>query len=729
MSHNAADPRIFRSLFDAYPDGVLLVNHQGVILLANPGACTLLGYHRDQLHGLSVDQLVPLSVAPRHAAYRQGYALAPRARPMGTELELKARRADGSEVMVEIALSPMRIGAIQGAADGEGEEPLDYVVASVRGIGAYPRVKRAMQRARYNEFVVQLGRVAVDTLDPDELLQRMPAVVLQALEVQAVGVSLLTPNQLELRSVSYAGVHEQRPGPSTHPNRPDTMPGYVVAQRHAVVVDNLAREHRFDVPAQLLGAGAQSSLAVPLADRGRVIGVLDAWSAQLRRFGDDEVAFLESLAILLSTSLQRTQAEQQMRHAQRMESVGQLTGGIAHDFNNLLTVIQGNLQMLTDLPAVVADPLAPQLVAAANRAGQRGADLTGKLLAFSRRQPLAPQPLDPAAMVHSLADMLRRTLGEQVQVQVFSRPDLPHCVADPVQLEAALLNVAINARDAILEAAPATGGVLVLRCGAGHPPGVAAEEGRPGELDFHSLPHSAAADVWFSVQDNGCGMTPEVRDRAFEPFFTTKEAGRGTGLGLSTVYGFVKQSHGSLQLDSTPGLGTTVTLYLPALATHHMAPQPASVAALPTGLRVLLVEDDADVLGVAQAFLQAMGCQVTAFASAESALAQLSAEASPGIGPHHSGTPDGDTPRAGPAFDLLFSDITLGAGIDGFELARRVRAQQPALAVLLCSGYSRFLSNPDDAASQPWPVLKKPYTRAELTHAVAQCLRGRVRSE
>jgi PAS domain S-box-containing protein len=727
MSTNAADPRIFRSLFDAYPDGVLLVNNAGVILLANPGACSLLGYSREQLQGLSVDQLVPLSVKPRHATYRQGYALAPRARPMGSELELKARRADGTEVMVEIALSPLRVGG--------GEDAADYVVASVRGIGAYPRVKRALQRARYNEFVVQLGRVAVDTMDPEELLQRMPDVVAQALEVQAVGVFLITPNQLDLRGASVVGMDARQAAQIVYPNRPDTLAGYVVAQRVPVLIANFAREQRFEVPALLLQRGAKSGLGVPLADRGKVIGILGAWSNQTNRFGDEEVAFLEALASLLSTSLQRTQVEQQLRHAQRMESVGQLTGGIAHDFNNLLTVIQGNLQMLADLPAVLADGLAPQLVAAATRAGQRGADLTGKLLAFSRRQPLAPQPLDPAAMLLSLADMLRRTLGEQVQVQVFARPGLPHCLADPVQLEAALLNVAINARDAILEAAPAAGGTLVLRCGAGLRPGEDAQDSRPGELDFHNAAANAVADVWFSVQDNGCGMSADVRDRAFEPFFTTKEAGRGTGLGLSTVYGFVKQSHGSLQLDSTPGLGTTVTLYLPALSAAPPALVLPTATALPVGLRVLLVEDDADVRGVAQAFLQAMGCSVTAFANAESALFQLTLSSPPTApAPPTESTPAQPpsrhaTTNASLPFDLLFSDITLGAGIDGFELARRVHTQQPNLPVLLCSGYSRFLSTAADAVSPFSPVLKKPYTQAELKRAMALCLQGPARNE
>ena len=399
------------------------------------------------------------------------------------------------------------------------------------------------------------------------------------------------------------------------------------------------------------------------------------------------MAFLEALASLLSTSLQRVQTELQLRHAQRLETTGQLTGGVAHDFNNLLTVIQGNLQLLGDQPAVRGDAQSRQLVAAAARAGQRGADLTSKLLAFARRQALAPIAVDPIAMLHSLADMLRRTLGENIRVSVQTPRTSPPCLADAVQLESALLNVAVNARDAMPE-----GGTLVLQCGTGAPPNVT----EPGSG------HAPREWVWFSVQDDGSGMSPEVLDRAVEPFFTTKEAGRGTGMGLSTVYGFVKQSRGHLGLDSAPGAGTTVTLYLPA----HDAPgtgdkaAPAAATRLPRGLRVLLVEDADDVRSVAQSFLQSLGCTVVACANAEAALAELA---------------------AGTAFDLLFTDITLGAGIDGHELARRVNAQHPALAVLLTSGYSRHLGGNGDTPLR-WPVLQKPYQRQDLAQAIAQSL-------
>ena len=691
----SADPRVFRSLFDAYPDGVLLVDGQGLIVLANPAVCTLLGFPVEALVGQSVDMLVPRSVTPRHAAYRRGYALAPKARPMGTELELRARRADGGEVMVEIALSPMHVGGVA------------YVVTAVRGVGAYPRVRRAMQRSRYNEFVAKLGHVAVDTLDPSELLRRMPEVAVEALQVEAVAVYLLTPNHLELHVASYFGPKPEQALRVTHPNRPDTMVGYVVAQRAPVICANVARETRFEVPKKLLADGMQSFLGVPLNDRGKIIGVLGARSHQLRRFGDDEVLFLESLASMLSTSLQRAEAETYQRHAQRLEAVGQLTGGIAHDFNNLLTVIQGNLQILTDQDAVRGDALLQQLVASATRAGQRGADLTGKLLAFSRRQALAPSAVDPSAMLESMADMLRRTLGEQVRVVVVLPAFCPMCLIDAVQLESALLNVAINARDAMPD-----GGTLTLSCGT-RPPlqlpvtGMGAlddtQDGTAHVDDAAGAAADADAWVWFSIQDTGTGMSADVRDRVFEPFFTTKEAGRGTGMGLSTVYGFIKQSRGSIHIDSTPGAGTTVTMFLPALSDmpHEDLPGASAVAPLRPGLRVLLVEDDADVRGVAQSFLQTLGCRATPCASPEEALAQVA---------------------QGARFDLLFSDITLGSDIDGIALARRITQQRGAAAALLTSGYSRYLAGAREAL--PWAVLKKPYTREELALAITQCLAG-----
>ncbi|HEY2188997.1 MAG TPA: ATP-binding protein, partial [Caldimonas sp.] len=281
-----------------------------------------------------------------------------------------------------------------------------------------------------------------------------------------------------------------------------------------------ASERRFTVPPGYLQAGLTSGLAVAISDLGRTIGVLVVRSCQQRDFGGDEVRFLESLANLLASSLQRVQSVEALHHAQRLESVGQLTGGIAHDFNNLLTVIQGNLQVLGDLPSLAQGSYGGQLLAAASRASRRGAELTSQLLAFARRQVLQPAPVDAGAMLHSLAGMLRRTLDQRIRIEVDAPTTGMLVMADPGQLESALLNIAINARDAM----PA-GGMLRFRAEA-----------------CASLPREALAEtdggqaafVAIAITDTGSGMSAETRERAFEPFFTTKEVGRGTGLGLST---------------------------------------------------------------------------------------------------------------------------------------------------------------------------------------------------
>ena len=675
----AFDASLFASLFDAYPEGVLLVDGGGHIVLANPAVAQLLGYTRAQLIGLKVDALVPEKVATRHDGLRQGYVQAPRPRPMGNDLELTAKRADGSEVMVEIALSPLQVGGAH------------FVVASLRGIGAYPRVQRAMRRARYNEYIAQVGRVAVDARDPQELISCVAALAAQALEVDAMTVWLLEANRLEFRAASIFAAGGEPLASATVPNRADTLLGYVAAQREALIVSSFARENRFNVAPALREGKTQNALAVPMIDDGRVIGVLVASAVRQGRFAEDEKSFVEALANLIVTSLQRAQTEAQLAHAQRMESVGQLTGGIAHDFNNLLTIIQGNLQMLADHPQVAGHPLLGQMVKAAARAGQRGAELTSKLLAFSRRQTLAAGPVDVGALLNALADMLRRTLGERIHVVVHVHPACPPCLADAGQLESALLNIAVNSRDAMPE-----GGTLTFTCAPCH--------SVPAEMRANlSASVDAAECVAITIRDTGVGMNAAVLDRAFEPFFTTKDAGKGTGLGLSTVYGFVQQSGGHLKAESSPGAGTSIVLFLPGVreTSTPATRQAVQTAAPPHGTRVLMVEDDADVRTVALAFLHGLGCDVVACTDAERALAEL---------------------QRGTAFDLLFSDITLGAGMNGIELAEHAHALAPGLAVLLTSGYSRYLAVESPDHPRQWPVLQKPYSRDQLSLAAAQVL-------
>jgi PAS domain S-box-containing protein len=671
---------VFRTLFAAHPDALVVADAQGTIVLANPAAEQLLGYATGHLIGLNVDVLVPDSIRQRHGAYREGYARHPQPRPMGNQMDLVAKRRDGTEVLVEIALSPLQsLG-------------LPLVVAAIRDIGAYPRVKQALQRARYSEYLAQFGSLAVDARDPQELLLQVPATAAQALQAAGALVLLLEPNRLEFRVAGSTGSLAGEAMGERIPNRPDTPPGFVLAQGRPVRVADYRTEQRFTVPASYLADGLASGLWVPLSDRGRIIGTLAVCWREQRPFGDDEMRFLQSLSNLLATSLQRAQSEEALNHAQRLESVGQLTGGIAHDFNNLLTIIQGNLQVLEELPALEDDAYSQQLAGAAMRACRRGADLTSKLLAFSRRQVLQPTAVDLGQMLNSLADMLRRTLDQRVRIEVAVEPACPPVQADPGQLESALLNIAINARDAMPD-----GGTLCFRATtcASLPVAVRSELGDPSLRD--------QALVAISVTDTGGGMSEAVKERAFEPFFTTKDAGRGTGLGLSTVYGFVKQSHGAVVIDSTLGAGTTITLYIPrpwhtATPAEEPADTPQSV---PPDLRVLLVEDDAEVRAVVRGFLEALRCRVTVAASGEQALLALGPQAE---------------------FDLLLTDIALGAGMRGTRLATVARQRLPRMAVLLMSGFSSELLDADRESPLGWDLLRKPFTREELAQAVARAV-------
>ena len=677
----AGENSLLRSLFFAYPDALLVVDADGRIVRANPAAARLLGYSADELTGLDVDTLVPQAIRGRHADYRRGYAKTPRPRPMGLQMELVALRKDGSEVVVEIALSPLH------------DHGQPYVVAAIRDIAAYPRVQQALRRARYSEHLAQLGRLAVNEREPQVVLDHGPTVAAQALQADAAMLFLLDGNGLEFTLVSGVGLlHGDAVGMAV-PNQPDTLPGQVLRLGRAVVVPD--DEAGFAMPENCRAAAMQAMLAVPLSDRGRAIGLVVVCSRQAQRFGADELRFVESLSNLLATSLQRAQSEDALKHAQRLESVGQLTGGIAHDFNNLLTVIQGNLQVLEELPALAADAYGRQLVAAAARASRRGAELTGKLLAFSRRQVLQPSALDVGQLLQSLADMLRRTLDQRIRIEVDVASGCPAVLADPGQLESALLNIAINARDAMRE-----GGRLRF---SAQPCSALPAEVR-NNLDDPSAPEDGFVAI--AIADTGSGMTEAVKQRAFEPFFTTKEVGRGTGLGLSTVYGFVRQSRGALALDSAPGAGTTLTLYLPRPwdTASEAADTLQADPALPPGLKVLLVEDDAEVREVVRNFLDTLGCRVSLAASGEQALLSLGPQAD---------------------FDLLLTDIALGAGMRGTQLAALAQQRLPKLAVLLMSGFSAELLDADRDSPLSWELLRKPYSRGELATAMARLMAAR----
>ena len=380
----------------------------------------------------------------------------------------------------------------------------------------------------------------------------------------------------------------------------------------------------------------------------------------------------------------RQAIEAQLRHAQKLEAVGQLTGGVAHDFNNLLGVIIGNLDLLLD--GLGADPARAALVREALDAAMRGADLTKRLLAVARQQPLSNGTIDLNARLPGLVAMLRRTLGEDIQISTSLAEGLWPARADASQVEDALLNLAINARDAM-----AGGGLLTIEtANAVLDPDFAAARAEVTPGDY----------VVLSVTDTGDGMPPEVVERATEPFFSTKPMGEGTGLGLSMIYGFAKQSGGHLSIYSQLGVGTTIRLYLPRsdyTDASEEALRPDNEPPAGGGETILVVDDNADLRRVVVRRLSHLGYRCREAGSGREALGMIA---------------------AGERFDLLFTDVGLPDGMSGHELAIQAKQAQPGLKVLLTTGYAG--ADLRDAAGEPYrlPVLRKPYLSEELAETI-----------
>ena len=379
---------------------------------------------------------------------------------------------------------------------------------------------------------------------------------------------------------------------------------------------------------------------------------------------------------------ERVRMEEALRQAQRIEAIGRLTGGIAHDFNNLLMVIAGGLEMLD---AQADENRRRRLMDGMRQSAERGAALTRQLLAFSRRSDLKPEPTDLAFQIGAMRELLDRSLGGDVRVDLELAPDLWPVEVDPGELELVVLNLAVNARDAM-----ARGGTISIRA-----ENVAddADSEEDGEC------------VRLSVVDQGSGMSAEVMAHVFEPFYTTKDIGRGSGLGLAQVHGFAKQSGGSVHIESTVGSGTTVSLLLPR---SRRTPVRKAREAEPVGQRrqrrllsgsVLLVEDDDEVAALVTDMLQELGYDVTRTASAAAALGALS---------------------NGRAIDLVFSDIMMPGGMSGVELARELRHRRRNLPILLTSGYAEAASA--SARAEGVRILPKPYRLEELASAVARAI-------
>jgi signal transduction histidine kinase len=435
--------------------------------------------------------------------------------------------------------------------------------------------------------------------------------------------------------------------------------------------------------------GVVSGVSVAISGQGRAFGVLGAHTTHQRSFSGDEVQFMLGVAAVLAMAIERERTESQLRQAQKMESVGQLAAGVAHDFNNMLTVIQGHSGML-----LAKNNLTPEVSEAAQAiyfAAERAAGLTRQLLVFSRKNVMQPRLLDLREVVSNMSKMLQRLLGETITLRFQAPTEVPLVEADQGMVEQVLMNLAVNSRDAMPK-----GGHLIISV---NPVTVSEaycqthQEARPGSF------------VCLRVVDTGCGMDQETLAHVFEPFFTTKEIGKGTGLGLATVYGIIKQHDGWVDVSSEVGKGTTFNLLFPARseAVEAKPRETAPAAEAPRGKETILVVEDEPVLrDMAHIILEQCGYRVMEAGSGVEALAVWEQ--------HHA------------SIDLLLTDMVMPEGMSGMELAQRLYATKPTLKIIVASGYSMDGLDPDFLRERRVTFLEKPYTHVSLANAIRECL-------
>jgi signal transduction histidine kinase/CheY-like chemotaxis protein len=561
--------------------------------------------------------------------------------------------------------------------------------------------EEAARRRREAETLVRIAGTLTESLDSSALGEHIVQSVLELLGARTATLRLLEADG-SLRAIAIGGAM-----------RTQLTPGHVLPSGIGIVALAISKggpvstrdeltDPRIRLNDELRRAssrtGTSALVAVPLRVKGRTIGTLNVGDAAGRAFSEPEIALLQAFADQAALAVdnarlyedaldayrQLSETQAQLVQAQKMEAVGQLTGGVAHDFNNLLTVILGNLGYVDERHPELETWVKPAIAAA-----ERGAELTQRLLAFARRQMLHPRVIDVNRLMDGVGVLLRRTLSETIALESVRAAGLWSAEADPGQLENALLNLALNARDAMPD-----GGTLTIETANAYfddAYAAANPETSPGQY------------VMIGVTDTGTGMEPDVVQRAFEPFFTTKGVGKGSGLGLSMVYGFARQSGGHVKIYSEVGQGTTVRLYLPRARGAEPGPekQPAAPSVSTGHERILVVEDDAHVRTTVGGLLTSLGYRVVAAATAQDALARL------------------EDPEP---IDLLFTDVVLPGGANGAQLAEAARARRPGLKVLFTSGYTANAVGHQGRLDEGVQLLSKPYRKEELARKIRQVL-------
>jgi two-component system, cell cycle sensor histidine kinase and response regulator CckA len=642
-----SDALLSSALLEAIPDAIVAVDRDGTILQINSQVLELFGYERDELIGAKVEMLVPERLRSEHHHHRNNFAAHPKTRRMGADLELYGRRKNGVEFPVEISLSPVQVNG------------KSVVLSAIRDISDRQRMEHELRRISeemHRQTVEQLG----------ESRARL-ALIMDSSEDAIIGKSLdgtITAwNRGAERIYGYTpeeiiGKHVSTLVPDERPNEiPEIM---------AKIARGEAIEHYESVRVTKNGRRLSVSISVsPIRDAsGEVVG---------------------ASAIARDITEQR-RVEDQLRQSQKMEAVGRLAGGVAHDFNNVLGIINACAEFLRD--RIPSSGEASTYVENIRKATERGAALTRQLLAFSRQQTVKPVLLDLNERLKDITKLLRPLMGDDVELVVAPRCQSAIVEADPGQLDQIVVNLAVNARDAM-----PGGGRFIL-------------ETDLVDFDQHFAdqhrPLTPGKYVMLAVSDTGVGMDKITLSRIFEPFFTTKEQGKGTGLGLATVYGIAQQAGGHIWVYSEPGHGTTFKLYLPSAEDKLAAKTPSEAEAAAAGRQgtILLVEDDEIMRSLTRQMLREQGYTVVEATNGKAALEWVQAN-------------DGK-------IDLLLTDVVMPA-MSGPELAERLAVSHPSLKVIYMSGYTGELMEASERLKRGI-LIEKPFSRTALLNLLDKTL-------
>lgn len=632
----------YERLLASAPDAMLVVGRDRKIIRVNPQAVRLFGFTREELLAMTVEELMPARYRQIHVHHQAGYVADPRVRPMGQGLELFALRKDGTEFPCEISLN----------YDRDGDDLI--TLAAIRDITERKRAKAALrEKTAFLESIVSASLDGILVIDPEGKK------------------TFQNQRTIELWKI-----------PPSIANDKDDQ------KQHQFAIGQTKNSEAVSARIRELYShpSAISRDEIELKDGT----ILDRYSAPV--LGQDGKLYGRLWTFRDVTEHRRLQ--EQLLHSRKMEAIGQLAGGVAHDFNNLLTVIEGYAQLMMSRGDV--DPRMAESVAQIYAAAQSAANLTRQLLMFSRKQVVQMMSLNLNDIIGNLTKMLHRIIGEDVSLQCDCDGSLPMIHADAGMIEQVLMNLAVNARDAMVH-----GGRLLI--------GTATADIDEAYTVSHpeAVPKARIGKfVRLSVQDTGCGISPEIIKRIFDPFFTTKEVGKGSGLGLATVYGIVQQHRGWIEVASTVNVGTTFTVFFPVDPEAQPKPEvkPAARRTRGGGEMILVVEDEFALRQLVAVVLREFGYHVLEAASGVEALA---------VWEQH-----------GAAISLVLTDLVMPEGMSGLDLARILQAQKPDLKLIYTSGYGSDVMGGNTVIDEAVNFLQKPYDINKLTDLVRRTLDG-----